>query len=74
MGAYGWKATIGIIVPPQTNETVNHDEGLSYALADCMTRATMETSCEAAWRAGQKAPRARGIFIFWPVVQEARGS
>lgn len=47
------------------------DEGLSYALADCMTRPTMETSYEAAWRACQKAPRAKGIFIScpqWPVV------
>ncbi|HLC25243.1 MAG TPA: hypothetical protein VJM80_00565 [bacterium] len=47
------------------------DEGLSYALADCLTRPTMETSYEAASRASQKAPRAKGIFIScpqWPVV------
>lgn len=47
------------------------DEGLSYALADCMTKPTMETAYEAAMSAHRKAPEARGMFIScpqWPVV------
>ncbi len=47
------------------------DEGLEYALADCMTRPTMETSYEAALLLGGKAPGADGLFVScpqWPVV------
>lgn len=47
------------------------DEGLEYALADCLTRPTMETSYGAAMRAHRKAPEAKGVFIAcpqWPLV------
>jgi maleate cis-trans isomerase len=47
------------------------DEGLSYALADCMTRADMNTSYECAMVVHRKAPRADGMFIAcpqWPVI------
>jgi len=47
------------------------DEGLSYALADCMTKPTMETAYEAAMSAYRKAPEAEAMFIScpqWPVV------
>lgn len=47
------------------------DEGLSYALADCMTKPTMETAYEAAMSAHRKAREAEGMFIScpqWPVV------
>ena len=47
------------------------DEGLSYALADCMTQADMNTSYECAMRVHQKAPKAQGMFIAcpqWPTI------
>ena len=47
------------------------DEGLSYALADCMTKPTMDTAYEAAMNAYRKAPAAEGMFVScpqWPVV------
>jgi maleate isomerase len=47
------------------------DERLSYALADCMTRPTMDTAYECAMRATEKAPAAQGMFIAcpqWPVI------
>lgn len=47
------------------------DECLNYALADCITLPTMETSYEAASKASRKAPEAKGIFIScpqWPVI------
>jgi maleate cis-trans isomerase len=47
------------------------EEGLSYALADCMTRPTMDTSYEAAVALSGKSPDAEGLFVScpqWPVV------
>lgn len=47
------------------------DERLGYALADCMTKPTMDTSYDAAMTAYRKAPQAEGMFIScpqWPVV------
>lgn len=47
------------------------DEGLDYALADCMTRPTMDTSYQAAMKAAEKAPEAEALFIScpqWPVI------
>ena len=47
------------------------DEGLSYALADCMTRADMNTAYECAMVVHKKAPQAQGMFIAcpqWPVI------
>jgi len=46
-------------------------EGLNYALADCMTRPTMQTSYELAMSAVSKAPTADALFIScpqWPVI------
>jgi maleate cis-trans isomerase len=47
------------------------DERLSFALADCMTKPTMDTAYESALVADAKAPAAQGMFIAcpqWPVV------
>jgi maleate cis-trans isomerase len=47
------------------------DEGLNFALADCMTRPTMDTAYEVAVGAHRKAPQADGLFIAcpqWPVI------
>jgi len=47
------------------------DEGLNYALAECMTKPAMDTAYEAAMAAHRKAPEAQGMFIScpqWPVV------
>ena len=47
------------------------DEGLSYALADCMTKPTMNTAYESAMVARGKAPQAKGMFIAcpqWPII------
>jgi len=42
------------------------DETLSYALADCMTRADMNTAYECAMVVHRKAPQAQGMFIACP--------
>jgi maleate cis-trans isomerase len=47
------------------------DERLNFALADCMTRPTMDTAYECALAAHAKAPAAQGLFLAcpqWPVV------
>jgi maleate cis-trans isomerase len=47
------------------------DEGLEYALADCMTRPTMDTSYDGALVVAGKARSAGGMFVScpqWPVV------
>jgi maleate cis-trans isomerase len=47
------------------------DERLSFALADCMTRPTMDTAYDCAVAAAAKAPAAQGLFLAcpqWPVV------
>ena len=47
------------------------DERLSFALADCMTRPTMDTAYDCAVTAAEKAPAAQGLFLAcpqWPVV------
>jgi maleate cis-trans isomerase len=47
------------------------DERLNFALADCMTKPTMDTAYECAVRASDKAPTADGILICcpqWPTI------
>jgi maleate cis-trans isomerase len=47
------------------------DERLSFALADCMTKPTMDTAYDCAVAAAAKAPAAQGLFLGcpqWPVV------
>jgi maleate isomerase len=47
------------------------DERMSFALADCMTKPTMDTAYECALAAAAKAPTAQGLFLGcpqWPVV------
>ncbi|HEX3972370.1 MAG TPA: hypothetical protein VHX19_13655 [Stellaceae bacterium] len=47
------------------------DERLSFALADCMTKPTMDTAYDCAVAAAAKAPKAQGLFLGcpqWPVV------
>ncbi|HEX9464867.1 MAG TPA: hypothetical protein VGB82_19885 [Alphaproteobacteria bacterium] len=47
------------------------DERLSFALADCMTKPTMDTAYDAAVRADAKAPATQAMFLGcpqWPVV------
>jgi maleate isomerase len=47
------------------------DERLSFALADCMTRPTMDTAYECAVAAARKAPKAQGLLLAcpqWPVI------
>ena len=47
------------------------DERLNFALADCMTRPTMDTAYESAVTAAEKAPAAQGLLLAcpqWPVI------
>jgi maleate isomerase len=47
------------------------DERLSFALADCMTRPTMDTAYDCAVVAAGKAPAAQGLLLAcpqWPVI------
>lgn len=47
------------------------DECLSYALADCMTKPTMDTAYQSAMLVHKKAPQAQGMFIAcpqWPII------
>jgi maleate cis-trans isomerase len=49
------------------------DEGLSYALADCMTKPAMDTAYHSARTVHAKAPKAQGMFIAcpqWPIIDQ----
>src|SRR4051812_18516524 len=42
------------------------DEGLEFALSDCMTKPTMDTAYEIAMKAHARAPECDGLFIACP--------
>jgi len=78
MGAYGWKATIGCIVPPRTNETVINEavrlapEGISWCwsvmgLPEFGKYEFDEALGRAAVAAGELADRDVDIIVSWGI-------
>ena len=78
MGAYGWKATIGCIVPPRTNETVINEalrlapEGVSWCwsvmgLPEFGKYEFDEALGRAAVAAGELADRDVDIIVSWGI-------